>query len=1859
MSSNRFAKLKEQIAKLKQQVPSVAEKVRNAKAALPKVVDPILKAKQALESGVAAAAAAAAGTGQPDIASLQQEIQNLSQSFPDIGKAVSGAAGAIAAGQQGLQDALKATAADAQQKLLAKIQDSLPAGSLNDAKAKVDDIKSRLDKAKATIASLSPPSDAVNKLKGSIDAIAGQVPGLGDLVGQTLQKLPGIQDPIGKAVSLLGGGAGSGPEDIAAKLAKVQEHASAIGQHISNVSSLMSKGAAAVPAVKQRVDQIQKMITGAAGSATFSSLSNLVDEAISQSGASDEISAAAQKFAGFQSMADEGNQLLESLSGANLLPAVKDQVSQIKKSLDQARQQLPNASSLVGDIAKRAGDISGQVKNAKNILGNIAQAVGGPPAEKIAQLQAHVQGLQEKFGGLTTALSSASSAMPDLEKKFGQAQGLLASLTGGGGGLSASGAMSQFQDLVGQLGQSDVFSTLTGGASVDDLKNQLGNAQQALDDVLSGQIPESARGAVSQLQGLLADTTKQFPDLSGMLSKAAGGTGDIAKHLEGVKKFASSISGDFVNQLGASSQVKDLLGKAASQFPGASQAVSQLTGSLPQVQQAVGKAQQLFSDITSGRVSAGSALQSLAQSADVQGFLQQAQQLSGVGQLISEAGGRLPQLQQHLSQASALANSLQTGDFSSTEIGQALSDMKGSVLNAAKSQLGTHLSNAVASSGVLGQHVSAIQSALSQIQSGQLPADAQSILSNLTGSLGAAGSQITSLAGMASQASDTFSSFASHLQNANGSAAGLTAAFAEQLGQAGAVKGLLDKAKQQFPEAAQLVSQAASAFPQLQARFTQAQSMVNDVMSGNVQPADLLRQLSSSDEFQGVLSAAQSQFPQAAALISQANAMLPQLQQGLDTARNVASSLQQGDLTAALGTLQSSPQVQALLGQAANQFPEAAAMLNQAQAMASQVQEGFNQAQGALNDLQSGDYQAALGRITSIPGVQNLLGEAQNQFPQAAALLSQASSALPQIQEGFQQANQAMAALQSGDYQGALQQLQAMPAVQNLLAEAQNQFPEAAALAQQAQQGLAAVQGGLAQADQLITAFQNGDTDAALAQLQAIPAVQDLLATAQGQFPEAAAALQQATALLPQIQAHLETASALMDAAVAGDLTQLPVVQAAVASATAAVVSAVAAETIAAAAAPPEAAAAAVEVEETPAAEETPGDDEDDGEVTLTISTPLGDDKFIVLDIRGEDQISGLFAYRVNVTSKDEAIDFTQIVGQSITVYVNLDGEDEPRNINGIVTRIIQQSTDDDDNTTYTLEMRPWLWKLTKAADCRIYQSTSAIDIITGLFDELGFSDYKNSTTGTYTARDYCVQYRETAFNFISRLMEEEGIYYFFTHEDGKHTLNLADDSDAYPDCHVSEIEYDPTENPYGDEIFKLSLEQEITTAKYTVDDFNFETSTTDLLSTADGDGMSWYEYPAGFTTTDDGSTIAGRRLAAIEATGKILRGSSTVKTLAAGCKFTLTEHERESINASYVVRKVSMRCDQQKYRDTFEAIPSDTTFRPPLITPKPIIYGSQTALVVGKSGEEIWVDKYGRVKIQFHWDQKGKSDETSSCWVRVAQGWAGKSWGMVFLPRIGDEVVVSFLEGNPDRPLITGSVYNAQSTVPYTLPDDQTKSTIKTYSSKQGAAGNEIRFQDLKDSEELYLHAQKDMNVLVEHDWIKHVKNSEQTFIQADDPTADTDNKHVLVVDGKRKVTIKGDANEEVHTNEGKFTHTVTKEFTLTVNGDTMTITAAGDLTIKGKTVTIESTTGDVTITSAANLTAKASQTLTNDAGTSLTNKSGTDLTNQAGGTMSNTAKTSMTNDGGGMLTNKASTSQTCDGGGTLNLKGGMVKVN
>lgn len=496
--------------------------------------------------------------------------------------------------------------------------------------------------------------------------------------------------------------------------------------------------------------------------------------------------------------------------------------------------------------------------------------------------------------------------------------------------------------------------------------------------------------------------------------------------------------------------------------------------------------------------------------------------------------------------------------------------------------------------------------------------------------------------------------------------------------------------------------------------------------------------------------------------------------------------------------------------------------------------------------------------------------------------------------------------------------------------------------------------------------------------------------------------------------------------------------------------------------------------------------------------------------------------------------------------------------------------------------------------------------------------------------------------------------------------------------------------------INECSFEQQLVTGKYAVDDYNFETSKNDLILEVKGattGEMRIYEYPAGVKDSSTADAKATLRITEREAYQKTLTGKSQIKAFLAGGKFSMTEHQRSDLNQDYVLHRVSLEATPERYSNTFDALPATVTFRPPRKTKPPRIAGTQTAVVVGPAGEEIYTDKYGRVKVQFHWDQEGKNDEKSSCWIRVAHGWAGKGWGIIFNPRIGQEVVVDFLEGDPDRPLITGMVYNAQEVVPYDLPDNQTRSTIKTHSSKESEDGyNELRFEDKKGEEEIFVHAEKDYNIRVENDRVEVVKNdlvevvhnNRQIFVEKPDPSSDKadvakkpdmDSEAIdtlVVKGGNRKITVKGDDKFEKHENDGKFDHIVGKTFSLTVKGDTITIEAtgtqgSGDIIIKGKTISLESTLGDIKIKSAKdfkmeaamNVDTKAGLNMKHTAGVNYDNKAGVNFKSEAGVNLDNKAGVMLTNDAGAMMTNKAAAMQTVDGGGMLIVKGGMVMIN
>ncbi len=671
------------------------------------------------------------------------------------------------------------------------------------------------------------------------------------------------------------------------------------------------------------------------------------------------------------------------------------------------------------------------------------------------------------------------------------------------------------------------------------------------------------------------------------------------------------------------------------------------------------------------------------------------------------------------------------------------------------------------------------------------------------------------------------------------------------------------------------------------------------------------------------------------------------------------------------------------------------------------------------------------------------------------------------------------------------------------------------------------------------------------------------------------------------------------------------------------------------------------------------------------VTTPLDGErrKFGLEKIEGEEAISEPFFYKLTLKTKDEAVDFNKILDQPVTVHFEYMSGDEARHVQGIVTRFVQAEFDGE-VVTYHAEIRPWFWKLTLSTDARIYQEQKVTDIVKSVFSDLGFGDFRDDTKGTYDPREYCVQYGESDFNFVSRLLEEAGIFYFFEHAEDKHTLVLGDDDGAWKSCpglpSARLRDVDPEKD---DLVEKCAFERSLISNQYQAKDYNFETPETNVLAKVDGKvsgKFGVYDYPGGFETTGEGEAVAKKRIEEIELPEINFKGESYVRGFVVGHTFKFTDHYRKDYDGDYVLRRLKIEATDAQYKNWYESFPVKTPYRPPQKTEKPKIHGSQTALVVGKSGEEIWTDKYGRIMVQFHWDLIGKKNEKSSCWVRVGQVWAGKNWGTLFIPRVGSEVIVSFLEGDPDQPIVIGTVYNATQTVPYAQPGEKTKSTIKTNSSKGGKGFNELRFEDKKDSEEIFIHAQKDFNTEVENARKTTVKEADDSLTVEkgnrtvevtkgnDTFTVGEGNRIVQVkkgnethiVKGKRALSVEG---KESHTNKADFTHQVKGNYTLKVDGD-LTIDVKGAVTIKAGT--------DMTQKAGKNLTAKAGMNMDHDAGMNLTNKAKMNLTNDAGLNLANKGKVNVENKAGAMLTNKASAMQEVDGGGMLIVKGGLVKI-
>ena len=585
----------------------------------------------------------------------------------------------------------------------------------------------------------------------------------------------------------------------------------------------------------------------------------------------------------------------------------------------------------------------------------------------------------------------------------------------------------------------------------------------------------------------------------------------------------------------------------------------------------------------------------------------------------------------------------------------------------------------------------------------------------------------------------------------------------------------------------------------------------------------------------------------------------------------------------------------------------------------------------------------------------------------------------------------------------------------------------------------------------------------------------------------------------------------------------------------------------------------------------------------IKLDTPLGKDTFLVQRMSGQETISKPFQFSFQVVTESESIDQTKLIGKSITCSVKCNDGSE-RFFSGIVSSLVAGGVVEARFRQYQIMMVPWLSLLSYRSDCRIFQEMSAPDIIEEVFKNLGFNDFSWKLQGTYSSREYCVQYRETDFEFVTRLLEEEGIYYFFKHESSKHTLMLSDYAKAYEKVALDPIDViDGTHTDH--KISQWQHSYNFCSGAVSHTDYDFQVPATSLMSEQQTivdlpniKQFEHYDFPGTYTEKSSGDTIARNRMESLEVAHSKVSARSDYPILAPGYSFKVGRHSDDSeVKKKYVISTITHNANEGSYRagdngsfnysNEFHCIPEETILRPIKTRAKPYIAGSQTALVVGPSSEEIYTDKFGRIKVHFFWDRVGKKDENSSCWIRVAQSWSGKKWGAQFLPRVGHEVLISFMEGDPDRPIVVGSVYNAEQMPAYDLPANKAISGIKTRSTKGGGTENynELRFEDEKGKELVYIHAEKDeqeviendQNVSVGNDSIENIGN-DRTESVGNDKTLSVGENHTESVGKVMAVTVGENSSLDVGKNQtitvgGDQTESIGKGFTLDITKDLM----------------------------------------------------------------------------------------------------------
>ena len=553
-------------------------------------------------------------------------------------------------------------------------------------------------------------------------------------------------------------------------------------------------------------------------------------------------------------------------------------------------------------------------------------------------------------------------------------------------------------------------------------------------------------------------------------------------------------------------------------------------------------------------------------------------------------------------------------------------------------------------------------------------------------------------------------------------------------------------------------------------------------------------------------------------------------------------------------------------------------------------------------------------------------------------------------------------------------------------------------------------------------------------------------------------------------------------------------------------------------------------------------------EVQVTFTVEGIDERLQVLSFNGSEAMSQLYNYDLELSCRSNSLDLSQVVGQQGLLTLTRAGQS--RYVHGIVPQIEQQGQGQH-YTLYSAVLVPRAGRMNQRADCRVFQNEHIKQVVERVLNQHSVVHrFRCRGNQDPPRREYIVQYRESDWNFVARLLEEEGFFSFFEHTEDEHTLVISNDQQVHSAIAGEGTVRvgNPDQGSQSREVINsMTNAQQMVPGRVALQDYNFQLPSVDFASDDQGEQdaeLEIYDYPGVYAAPENGSNLSQVRRQRLEVMRSGGQGDSDCMRLIPGYTFTLDNHDRSDLNQQeYLLTRVRHQgateadldegrtTDRCSYTNSFTYISAQTPYRPAQRARQPRVLGSQTAVVVGPEGEEIHTNEHGQIKVQFHWDRLGQRNENSSCWVRVAMPWAGSGFGALFIPRIGHEVVVEFLEGDPDRPLVTGSVYHAQNVPPINLPADKTRSTIKSNSSPGGGGSNELRFEDKAGEEEIYTHAQKDQNEVVENDMSTRVGNDQSISVGNDrslrvnnDETVSIGNDRTETVAAKESITVSGD---------------------------------------------------------------------------------------------------------------------------------------